>query len=372
MNARSGQDTVRNAVLTHGVVSAKPERLLHGTGWQAPWAVLREAGLRLWSDDAFGLAGNVAFRALLAIFPFLIFTSSLTAFIGDRSMAADLIEFLIAIVPEALVDPIVSEVEQVMTVQRGGVLSVGILLTIWFAVGGVDGVRVGLNRAYGVRETRSALVLYAVQATTVVFLGLVLVLVGYILVLAPRAGSWLHMLLPAFDPASVTVRLVRYPAAGLILMLALFAAHVFLPARRTRFSNIWPGVVFTLAAWTVLTAAFSFYLARFATYASYYAGLAGIIAALYFMYLAALVLIFGGELNRAIRIRRLAGALSHAAEDEGDAADGEENDEGTGDEDAGNAGTGRGAEDAGPRHAAGAPGDQLSGDLAPRDRAPPN
>ena len=69
--------------------------------------------------------------------------------------------------------------------------------------------------------------------------------------------------------------------------------------------------VFTVSAWTLLAAAFSFYLRSFATYASYYAGLAGIIAALYFMYLAALVLIFGGELNRAIRIRRLARALSH-------------------------------------------------------------
>ena len=84
---------------------------------------------------------------------------------------------------------------------------------------------------------------------------------------------------------------------------------MFLPARRTRFSSIWPGVAFTVTAWVILAAAFSFYLRSFGTYASYYAGLAGIIAALYFMYLAALVLIFGGELNRAIRIRRLARAL---------------------------------------------------------------
>lgn len=300
----------RDTVLTHGVLSEHPEDLLHGTGWRALWAVLREATMRLWSDDAFGLAGNVAFRALLAIFPFLIFTSSLTAFIGDQSMADALIAFLIAIVPPALVDPIVSEVKQVMTVQRGGVLSIGILLTIWFAVGGVDGVRVGLNRAYGIRETRSTVVLYAVQTAMVILASLVFVLVGYLLVLAPRAGSWLHTLMPSFDPASVTVGLIRYPAAVVILVAALFAAHVFLPARRTRFSSIWPGVLFTVTAWILLAAAFSFYLLSFGNYASYYAGLAGIIAALYFMYLAALVLIFGGELNRAIRIRRLARALS--------------------------------------------------------------
>ena len=86
-------------------------------------------------------------------------------------------------------------------------------------------------------------------------------------------------------------------------------AHGVLPARRTRFSSIYPGVVFTVLAWTLLTSAFSYYLSNFAAYASYYAGMAGIIAALYFLYLAALVLIFGGELNRAIRIRRLSRAM---------------------------------------------------------------
>jgi len=309
MSERAKPQSIRDAALTHGIVSANPEDLLTGTGWRVLRGVVREALLRLWSDDAFGLAGNVAFRMLLAIFPFLIFTSSLAAFIGDRTMADDLTHFLIAIVPPALVDPIVSEVEKVMTVQRGGVLSIGILLTLWFAIGGVDGVRVGLNRAYGVRETRSVLVLYAVQVLMLVVAGLVLVLVGYLLVLAPRAGSWLHTLMPGFDPASVTMSLIRYPASAMILLAALFGAHGFLPARRTRFSSIYPGVVFTVIAWTLLTSAFSYYLSNFAAYASYYAGLAGIIAALYFMYLAALILILGGELNRAIRIRRLARAM---------------------------------------------------------------
>ena len=321
MNARSDPGGGRDAVMTHGILSEDPEDLLGGTGWRVAWAVLREATLRLWNDDAIGLAGNIAFRALLAIFPFLIFTSSLTAFIGDRSMADGLIAFLIEIVPPALIGPVVSDVEAVLTVPRGGVLSVGILLTIWFAVGGIDGVRIGLNRAYGIRETRSVFVLYALMATVVVVMSLALVLVGYLIVLAPRAGSWLHDLLPGFDPASVKVSLIRYPAAAAILVTALFAAHVFLPARRTSFANIWPGVIFTTVAWTILAAAFSVYVQSFATYASYYAGLGGIIAALYFMYLAALVLIFGGELNRALRIRRLARALGEAEADREGVAD---------------------------------------------------
>lgn len=309
MNARSDEDERLEVIMTHGVLSKNPEDLFHGTGWRVARAVLKEAILRLWSDDAFGLAGNVAFRALLAIFPFLIFTSSMAAFIGSRSMADDLIDFLIAIAPPPLVEPLVSQVVQVMTVPRGGVLSIGILLTIWFAVGGVDGVRIGLNRAYGLRETRSTIVLFGVQIAMVILSSLILVVVGYLLVLAPRAGSWLHTLMPGFEPESVTISLIRFPVSATILLLALLVAHVLLPARRTVFANIWPGVVVTATTWTLLASAFSFYLRSFSNYASYYAGLAGIIAALYFMYLAALVLIFGGELNRALRIRRLARAM---------------------------------------------------------------
>jgi len=316
MDAKAEQETARDKRRLNGVLSEHPADLLYGVGWRAVWAVLREAILRLWNDDAMGLAGNIAFRAVLAIFPFLIFASSLTAFIGDREMADGLVSFLIAIVPPALAEPLVSEVTSILTIRRGGVLSVGVLLTIWFAIGGVDGVRVGLNRAYDIRETRSTVVLYTLEVLTVILTGLVLVVVGYLLVLAPRAGSFLHQLMPGFQPSSITPSLIRYPATAAILATALFVAHVFLPARRSRFSNMWPGVLFTLCAWSVLVAAFSLYLGQFANYASYYAGLAGIIAALYFLYLAALVLIFGGELNRAIRIRRLARVLRRDKRDD--------------------------------------------------------
>ncbi|KQW52632.1 hypothetical protein ASD02_31515 [Ensifer sp. Root1252] len=60
--------------------------------------MLYEAMLRLWDDEALSLAGNRAFRAVLAIFPFLVFVSSLTAFLGDRGISDHLIAILIAII----------------------------------------------------------------------------------------------------------------------------------------------------------------------------------------------------------------------------------------------------------------------------------
>ncbi|MEY9165539.1 membrane protein [Sinorhizobium fredii] len=296
-----------------GILSEDATELLRGRGWRSAQAVLREAVLRLWDDEAMSLAGNIAFRPVLAMFPFLIFISSLTAFIGDPGMASRLIEFLIAIVPAPLVDTLVSEVRAVVTERRGGIAGIGIFLTIWFAVGGVDSVRVGLNRAYDIKEHRSVLWIYILQVLVVVGGGLVFVIVAYLLVLAPLLGSLANRLLPGFQPTFSAFEMMRYPSAAAILTVALFAAHIVLPARRTHFSNIWPGVFFTVLVWLSLAIIFSWYLARFADYASYYAGIAGVIAALYFIYLAALVLIFGGEMNRALRIRRLARAMRRVA-----------------------------------------------------------
>jgi membrane protein len=229
--------------------------------------------------------------------------------IADQAMADGLVTFLIALMPSALVEPLVAETMTVLSVPRGSILSLGGLLTIWFAIGGVGGVRVGLNRAYDIRESRSGLALLALEVVSVVLLGLVFVLVGYLLVLAPRAGSSLHRLLPGFGPGSLELGIIRYLVSLTVLTAALFAAHASLPARRLSFWTMWPGILFTVVAWSALGAAFSLYLDRFADYASYYAGLAGVVAGLYFLYLAALVLIFGGELNRVLRIRRLARAL---------------------------------------------------------------
>ena len=93
----------------------------------------------------------------------------------------------------------------------------------------------------------------------------------FLVILAPRAGSWLHTLMLGFDPAPAMVRFVRYLAAVIILTAALLAAHVLLPVPRNRFSSIWPGAAFIVTAWTLLAAASSFSLRSFAGYSNYYA-----------------------------------------------------------------------------------------------------
>jgi membrane protein len=77
-----------------------------------------------------------------------------------------------------------------------------------------------------------------------------------------------------------------------------------LPAKQLRVLEVLPGVILTVIVWIALSSAFSYYLVNFNTFASTYASLSGLFAMMFFLYLAALVLILGGEVNRVIEVRR--------------------------------------------------------------------
>ena len=87
-----------------------------------------------------------------------------------------------------------------------------------------------------------------------------------------------------------------------VLLVALVLVHKWLPAGRRRLGEIAPGIFVTMVLWLVAGVAFGRYLADFAyTYVTYYAGLASAMIALVFLYYTALIFVYGGELNDAIR-----------------------------------------------------------------------
>jgi membrane protein len=262
-----------------------------------------EAVQRLFADEAIPLAGNIAFRVLFSIFPFLIFLTALAGFFGSSDLAARIVTYLLSIAPAELVTPIAPEIQSILTKPRTGLLSLSIILTVWSAMGGVDSVRVALNRAYGITEDRSLVVIYLIMVLFVFGAAIVLLGLAVLIVFAPIIINFANQYAPGLAHIVDLFNRYRYPAAVLLLTGGLTVAHWILPARRVKLRHLFPGVAFTVIAWIVLSSAFSTYLVHFRTFASTYAGLSGLIAAMFLLYLSALALILGGEINRVIVIR---------------------------------------------------------------------
>jgi membrane protein len=124
---------------------------------------------------------------------------------------------------------------------------------------------------------------------------------GFLVVLGPLLFRTALRYAPWLEPLEGTFNFFRFAIATVVLVIALFVAHKWLPAGHRRVVEILPGIVATLALWLAAGVAFGRYLAEFSfTYVNTYAGLASAMIALVFLYLTASIFVYGGELNSAV------------------------------------------------------------------------
>jgi membrane protein len=298
----SALDRIENPTFRRalGALAPRAERL------PAPLRVPLDAFLHFSEGDGFALASHIALSTLTSLFPFLIVVTALAATFGSTRLADEAGRLLLDVWPPQVAAPIAGEIRRVATTPQGSALTVGALLSVYFASSGVESLRIGLNRAYEAQETRPWWLLRLESIFYVLGSAVALLILSVLVVLWPIVTDVAARLFDWFPPFWTLVTLARFAIATLVLAATLFAVHNWLPAGRRRLSEIFPGVVVTLALWLVAGAAFGAYLSAFADrYVITYAGLASAMIALVFLYFTAVIFIYGGELNAAIaRARR--------------------------------------------------------------------
>ncbi|MFC0244626.1 YihY/virulence factor BrkB family protein [Falsochrobactrum ovis] len=255
-------------------------------------------------DDGWAYASHIALSGLMALFPFLIFATSLASFLGAQRFADTVVPVIFDVWPSNIAGPIANEVMNVLTVQRGGLLTLSVIAAAYFASNGVEALRIALNRAYRVNDQRS-IIFCRLQSLGFVLLGtLSLMAISFLLVLAPLGVKIAEQWFPDIAPFTGTLAVWRYSIAVVVLIFALFLVHIWLPAGKRRISDILPGITITLIAWLASASAFALYLATFANYVSTYAGLASIMVAIVFLYMLSVIFILGAEINASIMMLR--------------------------------------------------------------------
>jgi membrane protein len=267
--------------------------------------VITEAFYRFNRDDGWAIASHIALSILMAVFPFLIVVTALAGFVGSANLADEVARLMFAAWPQQVASPIAGEIHNVLTTTRGGVLTLGAVFAVYFASSGVESLRIGLNRAYGLYEQRSWWLLRLESIGYVLVSALALLVLAFLVVLGPLIFKAAANYAPWIEPLESHYDFARVGIGGGVLAVALFILHMWLPAGRRGLSKVWPGIAATLALWLACGFAFGHYLADFAyTYVTYYAGLASAMIALVFLYYSAWIFVYGGELNAAIgRVR---------------------------------------------------------------------
>ncbi len=264
------------------------------------------------ADDGWAIASHIALSTLMALFPFLIVLTSLAGFFGSQELADQAAELMLQVWPVEVANTLSGEIHDVLTTTRGDALTVGAVLAVYFASNGVESLRVALNRAYAVTETRRWYWLRLESIGYTLIAAVAALMLSFLIVLGPLILAAARPYIPLLTESNERMlTLARYGIAIPAMVVALFVLHAWLPAGRRSFMQILPGIIFTMIASLVSGMVFGQYLARFASnYVTMYAGLASVIIALVFLYFIAAIFVFGGELNAAIIKSRLPRGVS--------------------------------------------------------------
>ncbi len=251
-------------------------------------------------DDGWAMASHVALSLLLALFPFLLFVASLAGIFGGAALAHEAAELIFDAWPAEIARPIVEQINVLLTSPHNNLLTIGFVLSLLFASSGIEALRSALNRAYRSTETRPFWYCRA-QSLAFVIVGAVLTLVlAGLVIVAPIITERIAFRLTWLEPLLGLTGLARHAGAFSILAITLLACHAILPAGKRRLIELWPGIAMTAVLCILAGLGFALYLQWFANYAATYAGLAGVMTTILFLYLIAVGIILGGEFNAAI------------------------------------------------------------------------
>lgn len=183
----------------------------------------------------------------MAVFPFLIVVTEIAGFIGSVKLADEVARLMFAAWPRQVASPIASEIHNVLTTTRGGVLTLGAVFAVYFASSGIESLRIGLNRAYGLQEHRSFWLLRLESIGYVLVSAIALLALAFLVVLGPLIFKVAVSYAPWIEPLQSLFDFARFAIGGVVLVVALFILHMWLPAGRRRLDGVWPEIVATLA-----------------------------------------------------------------------------------------------------------------------------
>jgi membrane protein len=189
------------------------------------------------------------------------------------------------------------ELEAVIETRNASIVSIGILGAIWAASSGVGTIMKVMNRAYEVKETRPIWKRYGL-AVGLTLLGGAFLIGGTLLLLGGQFfGNELADRLDIQGATRTLFAFARWPLVILCMTVALAFLYWAAPNLQLPFKWITPGAVLATAGWIVMTIAFGFYVGNFGSYNATYGTLAGVVIAMFYLYLTSFVLLLGAELN---------------------------------------------------------------------------
>jgi membrane protein len=266
-------------------------------GW---WEVAKRTFNETLNDDCLSLAAQLAYYFFLALFPALLFLVALASFFPIQNLMDTIVGSLARFAPPDVLDIVREQVTKIGESKDAGLLTTGMLLTIWSSSSGMQAIMSTLNRAYDIEESRPwwkvrlTSVLMTIGVGVFVVVSFALIVVGP--VTAEHVAQWFGL-----GQAFVWAWwILQWPVVFVLVACGLALIYYFGPDAEQDWVWITPGSLVATVLWVLFSLGFKLYVAKFATYNETYGAIGGVIVLMLWFYASGLAMLIGAEVNAEI------------------------------------------------------------------------
>lgn len=266
-----------------------------------PWRELfRRTIVDTFRDGCPGLAAQLAFYFLLALFPALLVVMSFMTYLPIDGAVATMLARLEPVLPAQVLGVVKREVDHLLEGSARGVLTLALAAAVWSSSSAMTTVITTLNAAYDIEEWRpwwkTRLVAIALSLALALFTVAALVIV----VSGAELGQTMAGALSAGEVFSRIWSVLRWPIALGFVVFAIDLVYHFAPNAETRWVWVSPGSLLATALWLLTSLGFKLYLQHVSNLAVVYGAIGSAIVLMLWLYLSGFALLIGAELNAEI------------------------------------------------------------------------
>jgi membrane protein len=284
------------AVDVPGREAAAPQEIPR-RGWLR---VVKRVKAEAVQDNASLLAGGVAFFALLAIVPLLVAALSIWGLFADPADATRLIRDIATGLPDSAQRLVTQQLRSISRRSNAGLgltAIVSLIVALWSASSGTKHLIEAVNTAYDEEEQRGFV---RVRALAILFtVGAILFMIVALALIAVVPNALADAGVPR--AVRIVIDVAVWPVLAAMMIVALALIYRFAPDRRDpQWRWVSSGAVFATIAWLAGSALFALYASNLGTYDETYGSLGGVVVLMLWLFITALVIVLGAELNAAL------------------------------------------------------------------------
>jgi membrane protein len=262
--------------------------------------LLKRTFAEVQADNCLGLAAQLSYYFFLALFPALLFMVAVASFFPIANLMDDITNALARVAPYEALKLIQDQLVKISQDKNGGLLTIGMIGTIWSTSSGVTAIIDTLNQAYDIQEGRPWWKVRLLSIGLTIALAVFVLLSFGLVLVGPTLGEKIAVAMHLGIVFKWTWLVLQWPVVFVLVTLAIALTYYYAPDAEQDWVWITPGSVLATALWVLISLAFKFYVSNFGSYNATYGTIGGIIVLLTWFYVSSLAVLVGAELNAEI------------------------------------------------------------------------